>query len=282
MTSRTVEKRFKEHLNNSTLFMEDKYKSKSLLYSAMNKYGIENFIVETIEYLPTTDRKVLGERESYYISQVPKDMSYNIAPGGEGGALFEGHHHTTETKAQMSINRTGDKNANYGNRWTQSDELKQLHSKLSSGENNGNYGNHCPRPNISKAKKEKKAQYYNNGVIEKQVPYDEIEKYVANGFVRGRLADVGGYNKTPIKITLIENGESKIFPSMSDVEASKYLGYSVSVQPRISKALNYKNGVFTKGKGAGSKPFAKIELIDNIDEGATTIERVANEKNIGE
>ena len=80
----------------------------------------------------------------------------------------------------------------------------------------------------------------------------------------------------------METSESRIFPSINDIEASKYLGYSAPVGSRISRAIHHKNGVFTKGKGNGSKPYAKIELIDDINEGATTIERVTKKKNLGE
>ena len=116
---------------------------KSLLYDAMKKYGIENFNIEIIEECPI---EKMGEREEYWINKLnsrDRNIGYNICRGGcrgPGGPMFAGHHHSEETKAKMSADRTGSKNSNYGNHWTQSDELKELHRQLSSGKNNPMYG----------------------------------------------------------------------------------------------------------------------------------------------
>ena len=57
-TTKTVEKRFQQHKNNSN----KEYFSQIILYKAFNKYGIENFICETIEEVPNDK---LDEREKY-------------------------------------------------------------------------------------------------------------------------------------------------------------------------------------------------------------------------
>lgn len=57
-TIKTVEKRFRQHINNSN----KPYFSQIILYKAMNKYGIENFSVEKIEEI---DNSLLNEREKY-------------------------------------------------------------------------------------------------------------------------------------------------------------------------------------------------------------------------
>jgi hypothetical protein len=59
--------------------------------------------------------------------------------GGPGGLMFKGHTHSYETKLNMSINRTGDKNSNYDNRWHHTSDMNyhDLH-----GENNPMYGKH--------------------------------------------------------------------------------------------------------------------------------------------
>lgn len=135
-TVKTVEKRFNEHCKMSEKYHKD-IGFNSKLYPYMNKYGVDKFHVETLE---ECDNEKLNELEIYHISKIPKELSLNISSGGDGGDLFKGHHHSEKTKLKMSEDRKGNKNGNYGNRWNQSDELKKLHSVLSSGENNGMYG----------------------------------------------------------------------------------------------------------------------------------------------
>ena len=129
----------------ATEFEGNKYLgSGKALKLAIEKYGEDNFKVDMI--CECKSRQELNDKEEYYIQKYDAQtnpMFYNIRRGGErgpGGPMFQGHKHSTETKQKMSESRSGNKNSNYGNRWHQSDELKALHSKLSSGENNGMYG----------------------------------------------------------------------------------------------------------------------------------------------
>lgn len=57
----TIEERFKEHCRDS----RKTRCNKRPLYNAMNKYGIENFKIEELEYIE--DDKLLAEREIYWI-----------------------------------------------------------------------------------------------------------------------------------------------------------------------------------------------------------------------
>lgn len=76
-----IEKRFQEHKN-------ERFRSPDRpLYRAMNKYGVENFTIETLE---ECDYKMLSERETYWISQ--KDTyynGYNATFGGDGRVLYD-------------------------------------------------------------------------------------------------------------------------------------------------------------------------------------------------
>lgn len=63
-TTGTVEKRFSEHIKDSK---RKRYENRPL-YSAMNKYGVENFMVKSLEYVE--DSVNLGERESYWIKKL--------------------------------------------------------------------------------------------------------------------------------------------------------------------------------------------------------------------
>lgn len=47
----------------------------------MNKYGVENFIVEELEYVK--DENILSEREVYWIKEL-ETYGYNATKGGDG------------------------------------------------------------------------------------------------------------------------------------------------------------------------------------------------------
>lgn len=75
-TEFSIEKRFKEHCNDA--FRERN--EKRPLYSAMRKYGIENFHIELIE---ETDKA--NERETYWIEKLGSfKWGYNATMGGDG------------------------------------------------------------------------------------------------------------------------------------------------------------------------------------------------------
>lgn len=81
-TSRTIEQRYKEHLNEAF-----KYNNSKPLYQAMRKHGAQNFKIECLETV-TIDK--LNEREIYYIklfnSIAILGHGYNLNYGGEGNS----------------------------------------------------------------------------------------------------------------------------------------------------------------------------------------------------
>ena len=75
-TADTVENRFKQHVRDSKKVRSEKRP----LYSAMNKYGVENFAVETL--CETNDP---SQDERLYIDQYDTFKSgYNATTGGDG------------------------------------------------------------------------------------------------------------------------------------------------------------------------------------------------------
>ena len=81
-TVKTVNKRFTQHINNSN----KPYFSQIVLYKAFNKYGIENFICETIEEVPN---ELLDEREQYWIEYYDTYFNgYNSTLGGRATELY--------------------------------------------------------------------------------------------------------------------------------------------------------------------------------------------------
>ena len=53
-TIRTIEQRFKDHINKSKCNKDNQY-----LYTAMNKYGIENFYVSQLEFISCKTKQEL-------------------------------------------------------------------------------------------------------------------------------------------------------------------------------------------------------------------------------
>lgn len=81
-TERTIEARWKEHVNNYTRSKE----YNKPLYAAMRKYGIENFVIEEIEKIEETNNSsFVNEREIYWIEYYQSFKNgYNATLGGDG------------------------------------------------------------------------------------------------------------------------------------------------------------------------------------------------------
>jgi group I intron endonuclease len=109
-TTKTIEKRFNEHIRTFYRYAKnpENFEYETRLYSAMLKYGIENFKIEKIVDLSEKDD--INEMEIYYISlfdSINHKIGYNISPGGLGGPLFKGHKHSKEAKIKMSKHLKG-------------------------------------------------------------------------------------------------------------------------------------------------------------------------------
>lgn len=74
----SIEKRWQEHCHDSKI----NTKEKRPLYSAMRKYGIENFCIEKIE---ECSEDIVNEREIYWIEYYGSfKYGYNATEGGDG------------------------------------------------------------------------------------------------------------------------------------------------------------------------------------------------------
>lgn len=140
-TKKSAEKRFEGHKKAADKHKAEGTEPRMLITRAIIKYGPENFIIEQIDI--AYSKEELNQKERYWIAQLQsrnRDIGYNITKGGDcgpGGPMFTGHKHSEETKANMSKNRIGSKNANYGNRWHRTSDMKypDMH-----GENNSMFG----------------------------------------------------------------------------------------------------------------------------------------------
>ena len=96
-TKRPLKKRITQHCYKGK-------KDNSYIDRALQKYGLENFIIEVIEECET--REQLNEREKFWIAALncKYPNGYNLKDGGANGA---GYHHTAEARAKMSEKRKG-------------------------------------------------------------------------------------------------------------------------------------------------------------------------------
>ena len=104
-TTKTLDKRLEEHRYEAQRYAEDplNFGYNTKIYPAMVKYGIDNFDIFLIEEV---DDDLLNEREIYWIAELhclDDSFGYNISPGGLGGPLFKGHHHSEETRRKLSL-----------------------------------------------------------------------------------------------------------------------------------------------------------------------------------
>lgn len=82
-TVNSIDSRWKEHLHD---YKRRNYEQRPL-YSAMNKYGIENFTIELVEEANVKD---LSTREIYWIGFYDTYINgYNATLGGDGKILYD-------------------------------------------------------------------------------------------------------------------------------------------------------------------------------------------------
>ena len=158
--------RITNKINGKTYVGQHKYKklddnymgSGKLVRRAQKKYGIENFekeiLYSRIQYKTTADDV---ERFAIAKERALGKAEYNIADGGQGGALRKGKtpwnkgkHHSEETKRKISDVMKGKSAHNKG--WHLSEEQKMHLSEINTGSNNPNYGRHYKHSEETKQK----------------------------------------------------------------------------------------------------------------------------------
>ena len=80
----TIDRRWNQHKRNA---MDDKFNHMPL-YHAMRKYGIDNFVISSLEEVSDISR--LSEREQYWIKYFDTyNNGYNATRGGDGSVLYD-------------------------------------------------------------------------------------------------------------------------------------------------------------------------------------------------
>ena len=148
--------RITNKLNGKTYIGQHKYKKLNDNYMgsgihikrAIKKYGKENFAKEIlysrIQYKETADDM---ERFAIAKERVLGKAEYNITPGGQGGALHKGMHHSEKTKKKISEAMKGKNNPRYGKpAWNRGKHLsEETKRKLSEAKKGKNKGRPSPR-----------------------------------------------------------------------------------------------------------------------------------------
>lgn len=189
LTTKTSEKRFKEHL--WVAETNDGNIKKNAIHRAIKKYGKDNFKLVVIEKCDTLNELFVSEKKwiNHYKSFGPK--GYNETAGGEGNPgwvmsekrkdflrkLRIGTKHSEEAKIKMSLSRKGKKfsekhkkslseaqkgpkNHRYGKTFTA--EQKTKRSKLLSGKLNPFYGKQHSTQTKQKLSEKNKGRFSGN------------------------------------------------------------------------------------------------------------------------
>lgn len=221
------------------------YGSGKYLRNAVNKYGVENFVVDVLEWCDT--REQLNEREIFYIKHFNSrehSIGYNIARGGEGGDLvtcLPEAEYTKFVKKMSDMNKLGiignkgkhlseqhKQRIGMGNKGKKhSDEWKKKHDDAVRGKTAWNKGLTKDDPRVAKysrkvgeyahseevrlkisqnmkhkenigvykrteAQKQRLREvalgriWVNNGSVARMIHIEELQKYLDNGFMKGR------------------------------------------------------------------------------------------------
>lgn len=113
--------------------------SGKLLHKAYQKYGLENFKKEIIQFYNGIDE--LNQGEIYWIAKFNStdlEIGYNLTFGGDGQL---GHIPSQETRQKISSSKKGQTSPNKGKTFSEEHrrKLSESHKGKNRGENNGMY-----------------------------------------------------------------------------------------------------------------------------------------------
>ena len=185
----------------STDNLEDGYiGSGKYLWHSINKHGRENFKMEILEQFSSRERLKLREKDLITEDMLKNPMCMNLKLGGEGGwdnALAKNR--PDRVKGAINANRSEKKTKNPEYIQKRSDIAKKLHEtgKMKTPSWFGKIHNQETKNKMSLSKKttsagERNSQFgkcwiFNNDLkISKSVKLDECEKFLNDGWIKGR------------------------------------------------------------------------------------------------
>lgn len=202
----------------SEKFLHEKYLgSGKILHQAILENGKENFSIELLEECDTSEQ--LNEREIYWISfynSTNPEIGYNLSKGGYVPRLsgihngFYGKHHSAETRAKFKLRKKlcGEEHPRFGKHLSEeakkriSDKNRgriktpeEKQKRLETMNKHGGYGwwiddEYRQKLSLSQQGRNDWAQgtiWINNGNQTKMIHPDQLDKYISQGWVRGRL-----------------------------------------------------------------------------------------------
>ena len=148
----------------------------------------------SVELLDIAETKAeLNQKEKFYIAQYDArnpEIGYNFACGGDGGvggAMFLGHKHSEETRQRYSETRRGSDNANYGNRWHRTPNMKYGDT---SGCRNNMWGKHHSEYTKQLIRNHHAGRIAYSNIEQdcvRMICEDEVQYYESLGWVKGNI-----------------------------------------------------------------------------------------------
>ena len=121
-----IEVRIQRHFYCLRKEVRDKKQTNRYLFDSFKKYGEGNFIWFILETFEEVNDGLLADREIYFMdlfNSCNRDFGYNLRR--DSSTKTEVHE---DTRKLISENNRGDKNPNFGNKWTQ--EQKDRMSRI--------------------------------------------------------------------------------------------------------------------------------------------------------
>lgn len=120
--SSDIEKRWAKHKINLSKDVRNEKQTNRHLFNAVKKHGIENFAFIVLETFDLLDDDLITDRELYYMDLYQtcnRGFGYNLRRDSSTKMIVH-----EETRAIISENNMGEKNPNFGNRWSEEQKRK--------------------------------------------------------------------------------------------------------------------------------------------------------------
>lgn len=252
----------------SSIFNEKYWGSGKAIKNSINKYGLENFTRDILEWCNSDDE--LNEREKFWIKELKtnqKKYGYNFTDGGTGGNTLK---YLSEEDKIARLEKIAETKANYSDE--QKEELHNKLSKSSSAALKKLYDNGYENNN-------KGRKWYTNGTE------DKMCFECPEGYWLGRSHNNINYDKVKEKMTGRKTYNNGINEGLF-IEGEQPAGWVVGRLPNIGKKTGkantgkhiYNNGINQIMAFKCPEGYVPGKLQENIDKGVTTRKLIGNYK----